>query len=903
MLVGRGAERARIDALLEEARAGRSGVLVLLGDAGIGKSALLAYAAERAEGFRIIRAVGIESESELPFSALHELIAPLVGQIAALPKPQANALRAALALAPGVEIDRFAVSAGLLSLLAEASHAEPLLGLVDDLQWVDRASWDALRFAARRLHTDAAAILVAQRTADERWLTTPELPKMMLGGLHVEAARSLLESAAPTLKPHLAARVIELADGNPLALLEVPEALQRAPAHSLDDPLPIGPRLEAVFARRIEALDEAARRALVVAAASDVADLSVIDGALMDLGLDAEALDAAERAALLSIQAGEIRFRHPLARSAIYRGAPAGERRRAHRALASTLRRSGAEARAAWHLAAATVGADEEVAAALEAAAHEARIVGGLAAAGRALERAARISPDPLQRSRRLVEAAGAARAAGNAGHARRLLDDAVSQPCDERTWAATQALLADLAYWEERTADLLQLEASVDRLAETDRTAAAVVLLRIAMAHGSSDIEQALELSERALRLEPGNRYALAVKANYLFRLGRVDEALATSLATADAARGAEDWSSASEAAVMLGDLERYDEADSLAQAAVAGLRTNGALKDLSHALCAQVHIGTRRGDLRAAYEAGLTALGLADDLDEPLQVGFAASFLAACEAWMGLESATREHAAQALAAVPGERARTSLEAHAALGFLELQLGNPELAIAELQPVVAVLQSLAITEPGYVQALPELVEALARDGRLTDAERALVELERQAQATRRRWALAAAARCRALIADDGTLDDAFSTALELHRPAGRPLEEARTRLAYGERLRRAGRRTDARAQLRSALAIFDRAGARLLAKRATAELAASGERLRKTAEAREELTPQERQVAFAVARGATNNEAAAELFISPKTIEFHLRNAFRKLGVRSRTELANVIRGLSPRA
>lgn len=897
MLLGRGAERARIDALLDDARAGRSAALVLRGEPGVGKSALMGYAAERAEGFRVLGAIGVESESELPFSGIHELLLPLLPRVDALPAMQAAALRTALASGASGEVDRFAVSIGVASLLVEGSQDQPLLCLVDDLQWIDQASAAALRFASRRLAANPVAMLLAVRTGEPTAFETPELPSIGLRGIHREAAQALLASTGGHLSPEMAERVLEVAEGNPLALLEIPAALQEEAEAALDAPLPIGARLERSFARRAQALGDASRLALLVAAASDTGELRVIGPALSELGTSTAALEPAEGAGLVRIGTGDVRFRHPLVRSAIYQAASATERRGAHRALAHAHDATAEGDRSAWHLAAAATGPDERVALALESTAADARRRGGLAAAARALERSAALTPDPRRRSRRLVAAAQAARLAGKASQAGELVEAALAQPHDEHTWATGQALLADIHYWNGGTDDVLQIAAAADRLINADRISAAAVLVTAAMACGPTDPEQALALTQRALDARPADLSAQVVKLNYLLRLGRAGDAEHEALAVAEAAGRAHDWESTSEVAVVLGVFERYAEARALAAISVAEFRGVGALKQLSHALCAQVQIESRGGDLRTGYEAGVTSLDLAQDLGEPLQVAFSASFLAACEAWLGLE-ATRHHAAQAIDAVPAPTSRTTLEARAAIGLLELQLGSHEKAVIELEAVVRSLRSLGILEPGYVQAMPELVEALARSRRRRDAEQALEELETQARATNRRWALAAAARCRGLLASDSEVDGHFHEALEWHARADRPLEQARTELAYGERLRRAGRRKEARAQLRAALATFERAGARLFAERARRELGASGERLRKTDHVPEELSPQELQVAFVVTRGVTNKEAAAELFLSPKTIEFHLRNAFRKLGVRSRTELANALRG-----
>lgn len=898
MLVGRGSERAEIDELLADARAGRGRVLVLRGEPGIGKTALLGYAAERAEGMLVLRALGVESESELPFSALHELLRPLLRGLDALPVMQADALRTAFALAPAQELDRFAVFVAAHTLLTDAAARRPLLCLVDDAQWIDGASADSLRFASRRFGADAIAVLFSAREGDPRAFEAPEIAELPLAGLHRDAAEALLDRVSPGLAPEVRERILNESSGNPLALVEMPVAVRVGTGDPMHGPLPIGPRLTRAFLRRVASLSEAAQCALLVAAASDVSDMRVVADALGRLRRTVRDLEEAERALLITLAGGTVLFTHPLIRSAAYAHADPAARRDAHRAIAAALGRVGAAERAAWHLAAAATGPDETAAAALEGAAVSARKRGALAAEARAFERAASLTPAAESRARRLIAAARAARTAGNASAAERLVSEALERSPDEGTWADTQVLLADISYWRGDNDRVVALAEGAERLAATDRGQAASLLMLASMARGPSGPEEAVALADRALLLEPAHPQVAVVKANMLFRLGRGAEALAVLAPLVGPARRARSADVLFEVGVTLAVLEQYEEALRLAHEAIAQLRERGALKELAHALAGLTHIETRRGDLAAAYEAGLAAFSLSESLGEPLQVAFAASFLAACESAMGLEDETRRHAAVAIAAAPGEGRRTTLEARSAIGSLELQLGRVDEAIDQLERVVAALRSLGVREPGYVQSMPELIEAYVRAGRTALAEQLLDELERQSNAAGRSWALAAAGRCRGLLAPDAELDRAFDAALARHAGDGRPLERARTELAYGERLRRAGRRVDARPPLRAALATFETAGARLLADRTRSELAATGERLARRQASAEELTPQELQVALVVSRGTTNREAAAELFLSPKTIEFHLRNSYRKLGVRSRTELANVLRG-----
>ena len=900
MLIGRGAERARIDELLMAARDGRGAALVVRGEPGIGKTTLLDYAAERAEGVRVLRTLGVESESELPFAALHELLRPLLSGLDSLPEAQATALRQAFSLTSGGRPEAFAAYAASLHLLTDAAARGPVLCLIDDAHWIDVPSAEAMAFAARRLQHDPVVMLFAARQPERSTFDAPGVPDLLLTGLHREAAEALLEEAGE-LETERRADILELAGGNPLALLELPAALAAESSNSEASgaiAMPIGRRLESAFLGRVEALSETSRRAALLLAASDVGDLAVLAPALSHVGLSAAALDELERGGLAAISQGGVAFTHPLVRSAVYQSAEPAARRAAHRSLAVAFGQAGDRERLAWHLAAAATGPDEEVAGALEVAAELARARGGASAEARALERSARLTPDATRRGQRLVAAAKAARIAGRATDAEAYIDEALRGAHDEQTWAQAQAVLADIHYWYGRSDKVLALADSADRLAVVDKAAAGAVLLIAAMDCGPVDLRRALDLADRAIALEPSNMVAASARATFLHRLGRSAEAEDAALEVGRVAEAVGDWYAAAEAAVELAALERYDEARRLATRAVAGLREEGAVKYLSHALCALTQIETRRGDLRGAYEAGLGSLDLARAIAEPLSVAFSASFLAACEALMGREDDAREHAATAVATISDGASRTTLEARSALGMLELQLGHPEQAVVHLEPVQQALDRIGVVDPGYVHATPDYIEALMRSRRVPEAELTLEDLERRARVANRIWAQAAAARCRLLAAPDDEIDDHFTRALEWHGKAGRPLEQARTELVYGERLRRAGRRVDAREHLRRAVVVFERTGSRLFAERARKELAVTGERLRRTRDAHEELSAQELQVALVVARGATNKEAAGELFLSPKTIEFHLRNAYAKLGVRSRTELANAMRG-----
>src|SRR4051812_25988009 len=452
MLLDREVERARIDALLDGARNGTSGTLVLCGEPGIGKSALLAWAVERATGFRVLRAKGVESEADLAFSALYELTRPILDHLERLSPPQAAALRGALALAPTSGIDRFSVYAATLGLLAAAAEEHPLLCVIDDAHWLDPASADAVLFAARRLEEEGIAVLIAARADEEQRFLAAGLPTLDVVGLDEQVARDLLASTVDHRLPAgLAERLVTATGGNPLALLELPSVLTRsqlAGRSPIETPLLAGASVERAYRGRLEPLPAATRRALLVAAASDGSELRAIAAATRaDGGI--EALEAAELAGLITLGADRLEFRHPLVRAAVYSSATPPERRAAHRALGEALTGERDADRRAWHLAAAAMEPDEEVAAALERSAHSARRRGGPAEDARALERAARLTPDPDVRARRLLDAARALRASGNPGHAIDLLEQTLELTADPALCSAAAEERATIELWQ----------------------------------------------------------------------------------------------------------------------------------------------------------------------------------------------------------------------------------------------------------------------------------------------------------------------------------------------------------------------------------------------------------------------------------------------------------------------
>jgi DNA-binding CsgD family transcriptional regulator len=915
VLVGRESERQRLDALLAAARVGRSEALVLGGEAGIGKSALLEDTVARAEDFRVLRARGFESESELAFAGLADLLRPVVELLAVIPPPQASALAGALSLGPPSQGDRFAVCAATLSLLAAAADdGAPVLVVVDDAQWLDPSTTQAVLFANRRLDAEPVAVLIAMRDGGGNPLIDRAgLPRLTLAGLDGEAAAAVVSAGAAgrAVDPVVAERLVEATGGNPLALTEIPSLLTDAQlngAQSLPD-LPAAPSVERAFATRVDALPIATQEALIVAAASDTGDLDELVAALaVSGGGGLDALDAAERVGLVSLTDDRLEFAHPLLRAAVYRGASAGQRRSAHEALARAGQRGAAGGRA-WHLAAAAQERSEEAAMALEEAALETRQRGGVAEASLAFERAAELSADDEERARRLREAASDARLAGRVDHALELLDEALEYTSDPDSRARIQHLRGVIEMWDGSAAaahDLLVREAAL--IEATDRGRAAGMLTAAAWSgYMSGHLERGLATARRAHELaagegEPAETTAEAVLGIGLLLVGDSKDALP--LLTAYHRQLLEGWGAGAlpyhvvrPAGQVLMWFERYDEARETLSRTIAAARERSALGGLPYALATLSEIDYRTGDWTAAYAGASEAVRIAEDTGQESLLSYALVCLAQVEAARGLEEDCRTHTARAaeLAAV---RAGAALAyAEAALGLLELGLGRTDASVEHLTTLSGRTGERRLREPGVIQWVPDLVEAHIRAGHPVEAETTLAEFEAVSREADRTWALAAAARCRGLLAEDDAFETVFDEALELHDRTPTPFELARTQLCLGERRRRARRRADAREPLRSALAIFERLGATPWAERARRELEATGESVRaRDPAATDELTPTELQVALLVGRGATNKEAGAALFLSPKTIETHLGRVYRKVGVRSRTELAHAL-------
>ncbi|RPF30362.1 AAA family ATPase [Streptomyces sp. TLI_185] len=915
---GRDEELRRIELLLADARCGESGVLLLHGEAGIGKTALLEHAAARAEGLRVLRVEGIESEMELGFSGLHQLFLPVLHMLDRLPVPQAQALRSVFGLVDAPVQDRLTVALAALSVLAEAAADTPLLCLVDDLQWLDQPSADALTFAARRLRAEGVAMLFAAR-GDSPGSTTRALPRLHLTGIDRTAAAALL----PGLAPHVAERITDQAQGNPLALRELSAALtpaqrsgQLGPLTMPEDPSALPSRLQEALAERIHRLPEATRRILVVAAADDTGDLDTVLAAAARLGASVEDLAPAERAGLLDVTGAGLRFRHPLVRFAAYRHAPLGERIAAHRALAHTLDGAGHAHRRAWHLAAAATGPDELVAAELESVAEWAGSRQAMASASAAYERAAQLTWDPALRARRMI---GAAQRASEAGQDERCdaLADQVPQPLQdpgmEADFARVRAVV-ELGFGSPAGAARILVESADATAAQCPDKLPVLLTDALHAAFAAGDATLIAEIAARSPGLP-----ILAVPA-HLF----ADAAAGPSEDGQAATKGAptvpgihtvhgaqqplrELVAACRRAQVGLMDqlmtghychlLADHATAHQVASDAVAHCRdrdVGGWLPTTLH-LLAQVELalGMRHDALAHAAEA----LRLADYYDLHHRVAHLRALLAVLAAARGEEDRTRQLVDRALEYTrPRGVGRATADALWALGLLDLGSGQAQRALERLEA--------ARDSAGHPlmarHLMPDLVEAAVRAGHPERAKAPAEALAACADALRQPAVSAQSRRCTALTAPTPRAEEHYLAALDLH-PADDTFERARTELLYGEWLRRQRRKLDARDRLRAALERFDRVGAQPWARRARTELRAAGEHHDPALAADSpiaRLSPQEREVVRLAATGATNREIATQLLLSPRTVGHHLYRAFPKLGIGSRTQLADLLGG-----
>ena len=904
--LGRTQERAHLAGLLDDLRDGRSAALVVRGEAGIGKTALLHEVARAASGVRVARIAGVESEVDLPFAGLHQLCAPMLEHLDAVPAPQQVALRVALGLAPGNPPDRFLVALAALTLLAEAAVEQPLLCIVDDAQWLDSASSQVLGFVARRLVAESVALVFAVRSPFEHQ-GLRRLPQLHLEGLSEKDARALLTSVIPgRIDERVRDRILAEVRGNPLALLELPRGLSTARlagGFGLLEPVQLSGLIEDSFLQRLDEVPPAARLLLLVAAAEPLGDPMLLWGAAERLGIGGTALEPAERAGMLQVGA-RVRFRHPLVRSAVYRSASASERRIVHRALAETTDADAEPDRHAWHRAQAADGPDEGVAAELERSAGRAQARGGLAAAAAFWQRAADLSVDPTRRAERTVAAAQAHLHAGAFDAALAMLAQAEAGPLDDLGRARVDLLHAGVAYAQNRDGDAPPLLLRAARRLETldvrlsrdtylDAWGAALFAGHLARNGGLLEVSQAVAGAPRATGA-PRPSDELLDGFALVFTEGRPVASPALQRAAKAFASGgasAEEvlrWGwLATAAAVYVWD---FDTCLAAARRGVDLARSSGALE----VLAVSVNVLGQAVALGGDFESASHLIAEADAVREATGTRVApygALVLAALRGHEADDSALIE--ATIVEATAGGQGTAVQYARWAKAVLMNGLGRHDEALD-----AAVAASEDVPELFVAMwSLSEAIEAAHRTGDDAASTRALALLREHTRGSDSPWALGLEARGGALLADGEEAAQLYREAIEhLGRTRLRP-ELARARLLYGEWLRRTGQHVAASEELRDACDAFVAMGADAFAGRARRELAATGERVSgRGAEPRGRLTPREQHIARLARDRRTNVEIAAQLVLSPRTVEWHLKSVFSKLGVSSRRELDSVL-------
>jgi DNA-binding CsgD family transcriptional regulator len=921
-LINRDEERRALDLLVNAAKQGHSGSLVLRGEPGIGKTKLLDYAVNRASGMRLARVTAIESEMELGFAAVHQLLIPFLPALSHLPVPQREALSSALGLAGDAAPDRFMVGLAVLTLLAGAASERPLLVVVDDAQWLDQVSAEVLAFVARRVYADSIVFLFAVREPAERRMALGGLTEVRVPGLADGAARDLLASVAEgPLDNAVGARIVAETGGNPLALMELSAELtegQLTGSSVLPEPLPVGSRLQQRFLRQVRALPAETQALLLLAAADPSGNADLLWRAAGGLGLTVSAAAPAETQRLLTV-APRVEFRHPLIRSAVYHGAPVTRRRQAHRALAAATDPQLDADRRAWHLAGAAAAPDEQVAAELERCAERARRRGGFAASAAFLARAAELTPDPGERPARRLAAAADELAAGTPGRAQALLEQATPELRGPLERAMAQRLEGTirvtlgqghetLPVMLAAAQALVPLDLRLGRDALLEAMEAAIFFRR----PGSIEEPRLIALSAGEATAAPGfdqttadlllDGYTARFTDGYRAAVPHFRRAV-----TALRAGGDIRW-------FMLGCLAAGELWDlhawhALATRWVQLCRENGALTTLPIALQLLAGAEVAAGRLSAIDPINAEAAEISAATGNPGLIGTEGRGQELMSAWRGRAQDTR-------AAVEAHK-RELIERGQGGGFVVGQYALTVLEIGLGHFQAALPHAMRVYHDDIFFGcfvLPEVVEAATRAGDHEAAAAALDRLTERATASGTTWALGLLARSQALVAGEDTAEERYREAIDHLRTSRARPDLARAHLLYGEWLRRRRRRSDARAQLRTALDIFHESDMRAFAERAGNELRASGERAGRVTQesrdrsgAREVLTPQEERIARLVAEGASNPDVAAQLFLSSSTVEYHLRKVFRKLGVFSRVQLSSALRAqedlIGPRA
>jgi DNA-binding CsgD family transcriptional regulator len=900
-LLGRRRERAVLERLLDTSRDGHGAVLVVHGDPGVGKTALLEYAVEAGEGFRVVQAAGVEGEMELDYAALQQLCSPILEFIERLADPQRDALGVAFGLSAGQAPSPYLVGLAVLGLLSEAAEQQPLLCVVDDAQWLDGASARALAFVARRLLAERIALAFATRDVGSGLARFPQLRVEPLGR---RDARAVLESVlAARLDESVLERIVAETGGNPLALLELPRGLtpaQLAGGFALPAALPLSTGIEQSFARRLARLPREARRLLLLAAAEPVGDPALLWRAAQQLGIPETAAHAAESEGLLTLD-GTVAFRHPLVRSAVYGAAEPNERREAHRALADATDPQIDPDRRAWHRAQAASVPEEKVASELERSATRAQAHGGFAAAAAFLERAATLTPTPARRAQRGLIAAQTKLRAGALDDALGLLSSMEAGALDELDRARVELLRAQIAFASTHGSDaptmLLEAARRLTPLSpilayETylDALSAAMFAGRLAVP-GASVLDVALAAKAAPRPPVLGGPELLLEGLATLF-----SESYEAAVPILRRAQNAFDvsWLPVSEQLrwkwlATVSSVHVWDDArwEAISERHVQIARETGALGELPFALSQRVYAHLFAGELT-------TAALLVDEIRAATEATGSSLTPYGAVGLVALRG--REHEAMSL--IDESRGEVTRRGEgiglSVLDWAEAVLYNglgryEEARVAALR-VAAYPHDLSTSNWGIV----ELIEAAVRAGTPELAAGACSRLAEVARASGTDWALGVAARSDALLAEDQRAEELYVEAVDRVGRSRIAVDLARAHLLYGEWLRRQRRRIDARGQLRTAHDLFSNFGMEAFAERTRVELEATGEHARKrTVDTLGQLTPQEAQISRLVAQGNTNREIAAQLFISPSTVEYHLRKAFRKLGVKSRTQLA----------
>jgi DNA-binding CsgD family transcriptional regulator len=904
VLIGRANECAVLDEALAEMRAGQSKVFVLRGEAGAGKTALLEYLQERAAGYRVLRAVGVEAEMELAFSGLHQLCAPLIEHLGRLPPPQRDALATVFALRAGDAPDPFLVGLATLTLLAEASEELPTVIVVEDAQWLDQASAQLLGFVGRRLVAERIALVFAVRTTSATDVLA-DLPALEVGGLNDRDAHALLlGSVHVPLDAAVADQIVAESHGNPLALLELPRSWgvgDLAGGFGLPDGHPTTGMIERSYLHRILTLPADARKLVLTASAEPRGDVLLLERAADLLGLDMASADPAAQAGLIDVRE-RVRFSHPLVRSAVYGAAPRDERLQVHRALADATDPALDPDRRAWHLARATPGPDEDVAADLEASASRAQSRGGLAAAAAFLTRAAELTPDPAQRARRALDAAFANLQAGAFDAAAEQLAIARDGPVDELQRARIDMLGAQLAFASSRGNEaapmllaagrrLEGLDTSLARATYLDAFSAAMFGARLTDGGGAPEIAVAAKAAPRLPEGGVGDLLLdafVALSDDYTSAIPVCRRALDRLRATEVTARQGLRW--LWHGTVIALELWDDETAYALSRHHVDVARETGALSELPLALSAHIPVLVLRGELGSA----VALVDEAQWAEEATGVSAAPYGALLVAAWRGDGGAARPLIEASM------RAATSRGEGIGVAICEYTRAVLCNGLGQYEEALEAAISATLDPNEFVAhnwGLIELIEAAARTDEPYLARDALDEVSTKAGAAGTDWALGVRSLGQALLDDRATAETRFrdaTTRLGRTRLRG---ELARAHLLYGEWLRRHGRRVDARVELKTAHDSLSTIGIEAFAERARRELLATGETVRRrTVETTTDLTAQEAQIARLAGTGLSNPEIATRLFLSPRTVEWHLRKVFAKLGISSRRELRGTV-------